>query len=192
MLSEPIKAITARSFVIRDSNVDTDQIIPARFLTTTERGALADACFHDWRFTPEGAPTDHPLNRVDRDTQRILIAGDNFGCGSSREHAPWALRDFGVEAVITSRAADIFKSNALKNGLVVCEIDEAAHAALLDREDLEVTVDVVNQTITAGNITASFKLDPFARTCLIEGVDPLGYILNQSDAIARFEQEHAA
>ena len=192
MLNEPIKTITSRSFVIRDSNVDTDQIIPARFLTTTERGALADACFHDWRFTPEGAPTDHPLNRVDRDAQRILIAGDNFGCGSSREHAPWALRDFGVEAVITSRAADIFKSNALKNGLVVCEIDEAAHAALLDREDLEVTVDVVTQTVTAGNITAGFKLDPFARTCLIEGVDPLGYILNQSDAIARFEQEHAA
>ena len=192
MLNEPIKTITARSFVIRDSNVDTDQIIPARFLTTTERGALAEACFHDWRFTPEGAPSDHPLNRVDRDAQRILIAGDNFGCGSSREHAPWALRDFGVEAVITSRAADIFKSNALKNGLVVCEIDEAAHAALLDREDLEVTVDVVNQTVTAGNITASFKLDPFARTCLIEGVDPLGYILKQSDAIARFEQEHAA
>lgn len=192
MLNEPIKTITARSFVIRDSNVDTDQIIPARFLTTTERGALADACFHDWRFTPEGAPTDHPLNRVDRDAQRILIAGDNFGCGSSREHAPWALRDFGVEAVISSRAADIFKSNALKNGLVVCEIDEAAHAALLDREDLEVTVDVVNQTVTAGNITAGFKLDPFARTCLIEGVDPLGYILNQSDAIARYEQEHAA
>jgi len=192
MLNEPIKSITARSFVIRDSNVDTDQIIPARFLTPTERGALADACFHHWRFTPEGAPTDHPLNRVDRDAQRILIAGDNFGCGSSREHAPWALRDFGVEAVITSRAADIFKSNALKNGLVVCEIDEAAHAALLDREDLEVTVDVVNQTVTAGNITASFKLDPFARTCLIEGVDPLGYILNQSDAIARYEQEHAA
>jgi len=192
MLNEPIKSITARSFVIRDSNVDTDQIIPARFLTTTERGALKDACFHDWRFTPEGAPTDHPLNRVDRDAQRILIAGDNFGCGSSREHAPWALRDFGVEAVITSRAADIFKSNALKNGLVVCEIDEAAHAALLDREDLEVTVDVVNQTVTAGNITASYKLDPFARTCLIEGVDPLGYILNQSDAIARYEQEHAA
>ncbi len=192
MLNEPIKTVTARSFVIRDANVDTDQIIPARFLTTTERGALAEACFHDWRFTPEGAPTDHPLNAVNREEQRILIAGDNFGCGSSREHAPWALRDFGVEAVITSRAADIFKSNALKNGLVVCEIDEAAHAALLDREDLEITVDVVNQTVTAGNITASFKLDPFARTCLIEGVDPLGYILNQSDAIARFEQETAA
>lgn len=192
MLNEPIKTVTARSFVIRDANVDTDQIIPARFLTTTERGALAEACFHDWRFTPEGEATNHPLNAVNREEQRILIAGDNFGCGSSREHAPWALRDFGVEAVITSRAADIFKSNALKNGLVVCEIDEAAHAALLDREDLEVTVDVVSQTVTAGNITASFKLDPFARTCLIEGVDPLGYILNQSDAIARFEQETAA
>lgn len=192
MRNDPVTTITARSFVISEPNIDTDQIIPARFLTTTERGALAEACFHDWRFTPDGAPTDHPLNRVDRAEQRILIAGDNFGCGSSREHAPWALRDFGVEAVITSRAADIFKSNALKNALVVCEIDEAAHAALLDREDLEITVDVVTQTVTAGNITASFRLDPFARTCLIEGVDPLGYILNQSDAIARFEQERAA
>jgi len=191
MRNEPITQITAKSFVILDPNVDTDQIIPARFLTTTERGALAEACFHDWRFSPDGETLDHPLNALGTD-QAILIAGDNFGCGSSREHAPWALRDFGVQAVITSRAADIFKSNALKNGLVVCEVDEASHAALLDRDDLEVTVDVVAQTVTAGNIKASFKLDPFARTCLIEGVDPLGYILNQDDAIQAFEEGQAA
>ena len=191
MHNEPITQITAKSFVISDPNVDTDQIIPARFLTTTERGALAEACFHDWRFSPGGETLDHPLNALGSD-QAILIAGDNFGCGSSREHAPWALRDFGVKAVITSRAADIFKSNALKNGLVVCEVDEASHAALLDRDDLEVSVDVVNQTVTAGNIKARFKLDPFARTCLIEGVDPLGYILNQDEAIKAFEQGQAA
>jgi len=192
MLNEPIRTITSRSFIIKEPNIDTDQIIPARFLTTTERGSLANACFHDWRFTPDGEVIDHPLNHIDPEGQTILIAGDNFGCGSSREHAPWALRDFGVRAVITSRAADIFKSNALKNGLVVCEIDEAAHAALLDRDDLEITVDVVSQTITAGNIKAGFKLGPFARTCLIEGVDPLGFILNQQDAISAYEEGRAA
>ena len=192
MPSEPIKQIRSQVFTLREPNIDTDQIIPARFLTTTERGALAEACFHDWRFDDDGRPSDHPLNARDPEAARILVAGDNFGCGSSREHAPWALRDFGFEAVITSRAADIFKSNALKNGLVVCEVDEAAHAALLDRAGDAVTVDVIEQTVTYGNNKASFTLEPFARTCLIEGVDPMGYILSQSAAIARFEAGRAA
>ena len=192
MPSEPITQIRSQVFTLREPNIDTDQIIPARFLTTTERGALAEACFHDWRFDDDGRPSDHPLNARDPEAARILVAGDNFGCGSSREHAPWALRDFGFEAVITSRAADIFKSNALKNGLVVCEVDEAAHAALLDRAGDAVTVDVIEQTVTYGNNKASFTLEPFARTCLIEGVDPMGYILSQSAAIARFEAGRAA
>ena len=192
MHNDPIKQVRSKTFTLRDANIDTDQIIPARFLTTTERGALSDACFVDWRFDEDGNPTDHPLNSVDTSTTAILVAGDNFGCGSSREHAPWALRDFGFQAVITSRAADIFKSNASKNGLVVCEIDEASHAALLDREGEEAIVDVVNQTVTAGNIRAEFKLEPFARTCLIEGVDPLGYILSQADAISKFEENRAS
>ena len=192
MPSEPIKQIRSQVFTLREPNIDTDQIIPARFLTTTERGALAEACFHDWRFDDDGRPNDHPLNARDPEAARILVAGDNFGCGSSREHAPWALKDFGFEAVITSRAADIFKSNALKNALVVCEVDEAAHAALLDRAGDTVTVDVIEQTVTYGNNKANFTLEPFARTCLIEGVDPLGYILSQSAAIARFEAGRAA
>ena len=192
MPSEPITRIRSQAFVLREPNIDTDQIIPARFLTTTERGALAEACFHDWRFEDDGRPNDHPLNTRDAEAARILVAGDNFGCGSSREHAPWALKDFGFEAVITSRAADIFKSNALKNGLVVCEVDEAAHAALLDRAGDPVAIDVIEQTVTFGNNQASFKLEPFARTCLIEGVDPMGYILSQSAAIARFETGRAA
>ncbi|GGE41690.1 3-isopropylmalate dehydratase small subunit [Marinicauda pacifica] len=192
MLNEPITRIASRSFTLRDANIDTDQIIPARFLTTTERGKLGEACFCDWRFNEDGSKTAHPLNGVDPDAASILVAGDNFGCGSSREHAPWALMDFGFQAVITSRAADIFKSNAAKNGLVVCEIDEASHAALLDRAGEEVEIDVIGQTVTAGNIRAEFKLEPFARTCLIEGVDPMGYILAQDEAITRFEEARAA
>ena len=192
MRNEPITAITSRTFVLREPNIDTDQIIPARFLTTTERGALAEACFRDWRFNADGSANAHALNQVDRGAQRILVAGDNFGCGSSREHAPWALKDFGVQAVITSRAADIFKSNALKNGLVVCEVDEASHAALLDRNNEEAHIDVVAGTVQCAGIQARFTLEAFARTCLIEGVDPLGFILSQADAIARFEAGRAA
>ncbi len=192
MRNEPITRISAQIFTLREPNIDTDQIIPARFLTTTERGALADACFRDWRFDDGDQPNDHPLNTRDPNTARILVAGDNFGCGSSREHAPWALKDFGFDAVITSRAADIFKSNAAKNGLVVCEVDEAAHAALLDRDGQPAVIDVIEQTVTYGNFKADFKLEPFARTCLIEGVDPLGYILGQSAAITRFETAHPA
>jgi len=192
MPSDPITKIRSNAFTLREPNIDTDQIIPARFLTTTERGALAEACFRDWRFDDDGQPNEHPLNTRDPQAARILVAGDNFGCGSSREHAPWALKDFGFDAVITSRAADIFKSNALKNGLVVCEVDEASHAALMDRAGEPVEVNVIDQTVTYGNNQAGFKLEPFARTCLIEGVDPMGYILSQSAAIARFEKGRAA
>lgn len=192
MPSKPITSIRSNAFTLREQNIDTDQIIPARFLTTTGRDSLAEACFRDWRFDDAGQPTDHALNARDGDMQRILIAGDNFGCGSSREHAPWALKDFGFEAVITSRAADIFKSNALKNGLVVCEVDEAAHAALLDRDGELIEVNVIDETVTYGNNKASFKLEPFARTCLIEGVDPMGYILGHDEAISRFEEAYAA
>ena len=192
MLNDPIIRIASRTFVIAESNIDTDQIIPARFLTTTERGALGEACFRDWRFDDEGRKTVHTLNTIDPSEASILVAGDNFGCGSSREHAPWALLDFGVRAVVTSRAADIFKSNALKNGLVVCEIEEAAHAALLGRSGEPCEIDVAAGTVTAGAVTAKFRLDPFARTCLLEGSDPLGWILARSAEIDRFEQERAA
>ncbi|MFP4519237.1 MAG: 3-isopropylmalate dehydratase small subunit [Oceanicaulis sp.] len=187
MLSEPITRIKSRTFVLREANIDTDQIIPARFLTTTGRESLAEACFADWRYTEAGDPANHPLNTLDTGHSAILVAGDNFGCGSSREHAPWALKDFGFKAVVTSRAADIFKSNALKNGLVICEIDEAAHAALMDRPGAEMEIDVEAETIRAGDIEARFTLEPFARTCLLKGVDPLGYILSKGAEIAAYE-----
>ena len=192
MQREPITEIRSRSFALHEHNIDTDQIIPARFLTTTERGALADACFHDWRFDEAGRLNDHPLNAVGTATHAVLIAGDNFGCGSSREHAPWALRDFGVRAVITTRAGDIFKANAANNGLIVAEIDADAHAALLERTGEEVTVSLADMSVTSGNVRAGFSLEPFARTCLIEGHDALGFLLAREDAITRFEQARAA
>lgn len=192
MQRDPITEIRSRSFALAEHNIDTDQIIPARFLTTTERGALADACFRDWRFDEAGTPTDHPLNAVDTATHGVLIAGDNFGCGSSREHAPWALRDFGVRAVITPRAGDIFKANAANNGLVVAEIGAEAHAALLERAGEEVIVSLADMSVTSGNVRAGFALEPFARTCLIEGHDALGFILAREDAISRFEAARAA
>ena len=140
MQREPVRQVVSRSFALREQNIDTDQIIPARFLTVTERGSLGDACFRDWRFNADGSPKDHKLNRVDTQSHAILLAGDNFGCGSSREHAPWALWDFGVRAVITPRAGDIFKANAANNGLVVAEIDTAAHKRLVT------TVETFTQT----------------------------------------------
>ncbi|MGY6662141.1 MAG: 3-isopropylmalate dehydratase small subunit [Glycocaulis sp.] len=192
MQREPITEIRSRSFALQEHNIDTDQIIPARFLTTTERGALADACFRDWRFDGAGNRTDHPLNAVATETHSVLIAGDNFGCGSSREHAPWALRDFGVRAVITTRAGDIFKANAANNGLVVAEIDAESHAAFLERTGEEVVVSLADMSVTSGNVRAGFTLEPFARTCLIEGHDALGFLLAREDAITRFEQASAA
>jgi 3-isopropylmalate/(R)-2-methylmalate dehydratase small subunit len=188
---EPITRVSSRAFILAEENVDTDQIIPARFLTATERGSLADACFRDWRFSKDGAPNAHPLNAVDTDERAILLAGHNFGCGSSREHAPWALRDFGVRAVVTSGAGDIFKSNAAKNGLVVAEIGREAHAALTAAvtadPDTEITVDVEGLIVSAPGVRAGFELEPFARSCLVQGVDPLGFILGRADAIAAYE-----
>jgi len=189
---EPVTEIRSRSFVLAERNIDTDQIIPARFLTTTERGALADACFHDWRFDDAGNRTGHRLNVVDTATHAILLTGDNFGCGSSREHAPWALRDFGVRAVITTRAGDIFRANAAINGLVVAEIDAESHAALLEREGEDVVVSLADMSVTSVNVRAGFTLEPFARICLIEGHDALGFILAREDAITRFEAARAA
>ena len=188
MQRDPITTIRSRTVTIREPNIDTDQIIPARFLTVTDRSGLGAACFQDWRFDGAGQPVDHVLNRIDPAEQAILVTGDNFGCGSSREHAPWALQDFGLKAVITSSAADIFKANAAKNGLVVCEIDAQSHQALMDRDGGEAEIDLEHCTVTAGNIRASFRLEPFARTCLMQGVDELGYILQQTEAIQRFER----
>lgn len=183
-MPEPITTLTSTTLVLPEPNIDTDQIIPARFLTTTERAGIGAGCFADNR----AADPNHPMNAPDASTRQVLVAGENFGCGSSREHAPWALHDFGFRAVLSTKLADIFRGNALKNGLLAIEIDEALHETLLAAPGSPVTIDVAAQTITMGNhAPKAFDLDPFAKHCLMEGVDQLGFILGQADAITGFE-----
>lgn len=188
---QPITEIVSRTVVLRERNIDTDQIIPARFLTTTERKGLGKHAFNDWRSLPDGSPNPElPFNRAENIGARILVAGRNFGCGSSREHAPWALTDLGLRAVISAEIADIFRSNALKNGLLPIVLDEAIVDALLDQPGVELRIDVAQRSVTLPDgSTVQFPLDAFARTCLLEGVDQLGYLLKQNDAITRFEQQ---
>jgi 3-isopropylmalate/(R)-2-methylmalate dehydratase small subunit len=190
---EPIRRIVSRTVVLAQRDVDTDQIIPARYLKVTQRAGLGDALFADWRYDKEGKPrADFPLNDPGSKGAHVLVAGANFGCGSSREHAPWALHDFGFRAVVSSSIADIFRSNALKNGLVPVVVDPAVHQKLLETPGIEVTVDLETCTLSAEGIRASFPLDPFARHCLMNGVDELGYLLAQSDAIAQYEEAACA
>jgi 3-isopropylmalate/(R)-2-methylmalate dehydratase small subunit len=186
---EPIRTIRSRTVVLPRDNVDTDQIIPARFLKTIGRKGLGKALFSDWRYDAGGAPRpDFVLNRPEAAGCRILVAGDNFGCGSSREHAPWALVDHGIQAVVSTRIADIFRGNALKNGLLPVVLDAASHARLLAAPGAEVTVDLEAQTVTLpGGGTAPFAVDAFSRHCLLNGVDELGFLLGQDAAIAAFE-----
>lgn len=183
-MSEKFTQLTSKTLVLEEPNLDTDQIIPARFLTTTQREGIGAGCFADNR----AKNPDHPMNAPDAPEHKILVAGDNFGCGSSREHAPWALFDFGFRAVLSSKLADIFRGNALKNGLLAIEIDDDLHQHLLANPGTPVTIDLADQTITMGNhAPASFTVDPFAKHCLIEGVDQMGFILGQTDAITAFE-----
>ena len=175
------------------NNVDTDQIIPARFLKTISKQGLDKQLFNDWRYDAQGNPKpDFILNQPGVRGAQILLAGDNFGCGSSREHAPWALTQFGFRAVISTSFADIFKQNSLKNALLPIVVPADIHAslfALVDRDpDTEVTVDLAAQTLTLPDgRKVEFPIDPFSRHCLLEGVDELGYILKQEAAIAAYE-----
>ncbi len=189
MSFEPIRKLTSRTVVLTQENIDTDQIIPARFLTTTSKEGLGKSAFYDWRYDEDGRPKNSSVfNGVDSDTHQVLVAGSNFGCGSSREHAPWALTGFGFRAVISSDIADIFKSNALKNGLLPVEVDEQTHRALLAAPGVEVSIDLETNAVTFGEgQSASFDVEPFARRCLLDGVDPLGHLLNQVAAIEAFE-----
>jgi 3-isopropylmalate/(R)-2-methylmalate dehydratase small subunit len=189
-----LKQLTSTTLVLPESNIDTDQIIPARFLTTTSRDGLGRAAFADWRFTADGVEKpDCVLNHPEASRSEILVAGENFGCGSSREHAVWALGQFGVRVVISSRVADIFRANALKNGLLAIEVDAQTHAWLLANPGAEVRVDVARcMLILPEGREVSFDLDPFARTCLLEGVDALGYLLSQDEAISAYEQSREA
>jgi 3-isopropylmalate/(R)-2-methylmalate dehydratase small subunit len=186
--------LRSRAVVLPTNDIDTDQIIPARFLKTTDKAGLGASLFSDWRYGPDGAPRpEFPLNAARAKGCEVLVAGDNFGCGSSREHAPWALTGFGFRAVVSTRFADIFKNNALKNGLLPVAVDAATHAALLEQlakdPEAELAVDLAAQTLTLPDgRTASFPVDAFSRTCLLNGVDELGYILRFEDRIAAHER----
>ncbi len=183
------KELLSRTVVLHERNIDTDQIIPARFLTTTERKGLGRFAFNDWRYLADGSPNpEFALNRPENAGAAILVAGRNFGCGSSREHAPWALADFGLRAVISSEIADIFRSNALKNGLLPIVLDEAVVGELLDEPGIELSLDVATRSVALPDGRRfEFPLDAFAQTCLLQGVDQLGYLLKQQYAITRFE-----
>jgi len=186
---EPIKTFTSRTVVLPTENIDTDQIIPARFLKATSKNGLGDKLFSDWRFTGDGqVKADFALNKPEAKGARVLVAGDNFGCGSSREHAPWALYDYGFRAVISTSIADIFKNNSLKNGLLPITLDAAVHAKLLATPDAEITVSLEQQTVTlADGTSAKFSVDPFSRYCLLNGIDELQFLLEQDDLIKKFE-----
>lgn len=176
--------------VLPTRDIDTDQIIAARFLTTTTREGLGEHLFHDLRFDAAGRPrADFPLNHPDAEGCRILVAGRNFGCGSSREHAPWALLDYGFKAVISNEIADIFFNNALKNGLLPIVVDPATHEYLLANPGIEVAADVRNACIRLPDgRQVEFPIDRFARHCLVEGIDQLGFLLQNDSAIAAYER----
>lgn len=187
---EAIKKISSCTTVLPNSDIDTDQIIPARFLTTTSREGLGTHLFNDWRYLKDGS--DNPefvLNKAESRDCEVLVAGHNFGCGSSREHAPWALLDYGIRAVISTGIADIFRSNSLKNGLLPIVVDDETHSWLMSNPGSSVDIDVTKATLSIDNgNTVEFAIDGFARKCLVEGVDQLGFLRNEEDAIKRFEE----
>jgi 3-isopropylmalate/(R)-2-methylmalate dehydratase small subunit len=185
----PLTAVRSRTAVLPFENIDTDRIIPARFLTTTVRAGLGRHAFNDWRYAADGADNpEFPLNRPEARGCAILVAGRNFGCGSSREHAPWALLDAGIDVVISSEIADIFRSNALKNGLLAIVLGETEHAELLANPGIELVIDVAAGTIALPDARVfAFALDGFARHCLLNGVDQLGFLLDATSEIDAFE-----
>lgn len=194
---EPIKPFSGKTVALPNPDIDTDQIIPARYLKVTDKRGLGEVVFYDWRFDAEGNPKpDFALNTPEAQGAEILVAGHNFGCGSSREHAPWALQGYGLKAIISTQFADIFKNNALKNGLLPIIVDPPTHAQLLDLAiedpDLQLSVDLESQTLTLPDgRQVQFPIDPFSKECLLNGVDELGYLLRQTGAIQAFEQAHA-
>ena len=185
--------LTSRVMSLPVNDIDTDQIIPAQFLKVTDKNGLADALFYNWRYNDDKSPkADFVLNKPESAGCQILLAGDNFGCGSSREHAPWALTSYGFRAVISTSFADIFRNNSLKNGLIPIIVDEATHKMLFDYVEevpnAEFTVDLESQTLSFLNGSVQFPIDPFNKTCLLNGTDELGYIMSFEKEIAAFEQ----
>jgi 3-isopropylmalate/(R)-2-methylmalate dehydratase small subunit len=191
---EPITRFSGGTVALPNENIDTDQIIPARFLKVTDKAGLGEALFADWRYDAAGQPDPgFVLNRPGSPV--VLVAGHNFGCGSSREHAPWALLGFGFRAVVSTYFADIFRSNALKNGLLPIVVEPDVHQRLLAAAatGAEVAVDLATQTITLPDGTAAeFPVEPFAKHCLLHGVDQLGFLVEQEASIAAYEHEHPA
>lgn len=185
-----VNRIESRTVVLPTKDIDTDQIIAARFLTTTSREGLGKNLFFDLRYDSDGnEEPDFELNRPEAEGCQVLVAGNNFGCGSSREHAPWALLDYGFRAVISTEIADIFRNNSLKNGLVSIVVDATTHAWLLENPGANVVIDVEASTITLPDgRSVEFPIDGFARYCLLNGVDQRGFLQQQSDAIAHFEE----
>jgi len=186
---QAVKRIKSKTVVIPSTNIDTDQIIPARFLTTTTKDGLGKQLFADWRYERDGTPKrEFVLNRPEAYGAEVLVAGRNFGCGSSREHAPWALLDFGFRAVISTEIADIFSGNSLMNGLLPVIVDEQTAGWLLEHPGAEVEIDLEATRLTLPTGTSvHFPIEAFARQCLLNGVDELGYLRSKLDAIERYE-----
>ncbi len=197
-MPEPYTTVSSRMIPLPAENVDTDQIIPARFLKTTEKSGLADALFNDWRYLPDGSPNpEFILNRPQMQGRQVLLVGDNFGAGSSREHAPWALTSWGIRAVISTSFADIFQNNSLKNGLLPIKVDPATHQRLWDMleadPDAGVTIDLAEQgMLLPDGSTYDFQIDPFARQMLLAGTDEIGWVLQRGDAIDAWEARNPA
>jgi 3-isopropylmalate/(R)-2-methylmalate dehydratase small subunit len=196
-MSEPFTTFTSRVIPLPAENVDTDQIVPARYLKVTDKNGLAEALFRDWRFAEDGTLKDPPfvLDRPEMAGRRILLAGDNFGAGSSREHAPWALTAWGIRAVLSTSFADIFRSNSLKNGLLPIVVEAERHRQLFELAatdpEAEFTVDLEAQVVhLPGDEDLPFVVDPFARTMLLAGTDELGYLLSKGSAIDAWERRH--
>jgi 3-isopropylmalate/(R)-2-methylmalate dehydratase small subunit len=191
---KPIRRIVSRTAVLPATDIDTDQIIPARFLRTTTREGLGKQLFADWRYAADGSDRgDFVLNQSRSQGCTVLVGGRNFGCGSSREHAPWALLDYGFLAVISTEIADIFRSNSLKNGLLPVVVDEATHSWLIANPGAEIAIDLEATTLTLpGGRVVTFPVEPFARFCLLNGVDQLGYLLLKNSEISAYEIKRAA
>jgi 3-isopropylmalate/(R)-2-methylmalate dehydratase small subunit len=195
---EPIKTFTAQIVALPVADIDTDQIIPARYLKTTDKAGIGDGLFADWRYNADGSPKpDFVLNRPDVQEAQILVAGNNFGCGSSREHAPWALQGYGFKAVISTSFANIFNNNSLKNGLLPIVVDQETYYQLVSlfEEDptTTVTVDLASQAlILPGGQSVTFPIDAFTKHCLLNGVDQMGFLLGEDPQIAAYEASHAA
>ena len=195
-MAEPFVTFTSALIPLPAENVDTDQIVPARYLKVTDKAGLADALFHDWRFEEDGSLREprFVIDRPEMASRRVLLAGDNFGAGSSREHAPWALTSWGIRAILSTSFADIFRNNSLKNGLLPIAVDPETHAALWrlveSDPDAQVTVDLEAQVVRLpGEVDIAFEVDPFAKMMILAGTDEIGYLLGKLPEIEAFEVE---